>query len=129
MGIERFFNSLSKNINIKTKNGIVLGFETKLDCNYLYIDFNSIIYTIVSKIEEELNYLLYSIIIKDFDNTHAQESAKIWKYSLEREYSNIESFKEYFTANIIDKVAIQRIKEYIYFILNNFINIKTIKHI
>ena len=55
MGIEKFFNSLSKNKNIKTNDGIVKSIQKKLKCDYLYFDFNSIIYTISSDIERKIN--------------------------------------------------------------------------
>jgi XRN 5'-3' exonuclease N-terminus len=37
--------------------------DVKVECTELYIDFNSILYTVVSTIEDDINYLLYSIIL------------------------------------------------------------------
>ena len=34
-----------------------------VDCTDLYIDFNSILYTVVSTIEDDINFLLYSMIL------------------------------------------------------------------
>ena len=62
MGIERFFNSLVKNKTIK-ENGIDIGLKNKINADYVYIDFNSVIYNIITDIEHDLNYLLYDIIL------------------------------------------------------------------
>ena len=62
MGIERFFNSLRKK-DILQEGSISVDLKNKIDTDYLYVDFNSIIYTIVNEIEKELNMILYYIIL------------------------------------------------------------------
>ena len=76
MGIERFFNSLTKSENIK-ENGIITGLTEKINTEYFYIDFNSIIYNVVNEIEKELNYLLYSVILLSEGEQLDNESIKI----------------------------------------------------
>ena len=81
MGIEKFFNSIARNKTIRLADGITLGLETKIDSEYIYIDFNSIIYTIATEIETELNYLLYEVIISSglsITDDYAKTVADLW---------------------------------------------------
>lgn len=120
MGIERFFNSLAKTETIK-ENGIILGLKEKIESNYVYIDFNSIIYNIVSNIEKELNYLLYSIILFEDDSNQLDEKSKSisesWKFS----GNTVEEYKKYFVTNKIDTESINRIKNQIIYITTQLI--------
>jgi 5'-3' exonuclease len=118
MGIERFFNSLVKSESIK-ENGIIVGLKDKINASYLYIDFNSIIYNVVTDIEKDLNYLLYSII----DNNLDEESTKIsvkWNYDIN--IANIDNYKIHFSSELIDKEAIDRITKQIIYISSQIIN-------
>ena len=63
MGIESFFNTITKNKIISES----LLINEKIDCDYLYIDFNSIIYIVADILENDINYYLYSIIINKKD--------------------------------------------------------------
>ena len=104
MGIENFFNTI-----IKTKMcPKTLLKSIKLKCDYLFIDFNSIIYLISNKTEKELNYYLYSIIINSKDE---------FCLKVEREYNinlnSLDEFKNYFTQELVDSIIKFKIYEYI----------------
>ena len=111
MGIEKFFYSLAKNKMIKN-NSIITGFNKAYDVEHLFIDFNSIVYNVVSEIENTLNYLLYDIILYEFDKKEltnkSKEICKKWKFSDEN--VSIDKYKEYFTALLIDNDALMEIK-------------------
>ena len=127
MGIERFFNSLIKNESIK-KNGIVMGLTQKINTEFLYLDFNSIIYNITSKVEKDLNYLLYSLILLS-DNKlkykldiHTIELCKQYNYDMEKSSKNhIEYYKTFFSQELIDQITINMIKENIVHITTQLI--------
>lgn len=113
MGVLQFFNSLEKIKCIK-KNGIHIGFKNKIITDYFYDDFNSTIYTIVSNIEKELNYLLYAIILNQqnqniFQDEKSLEISNLWKFNFDKSVS-IQDYKNYFTSDLIDKIAIERVK-------------------
>ena len=113
MGIERFFNSLKK-VGSMSKEGIILGIVEKLDANYLYIDFNSIIYNIASDIEHELNYLLYSIILLNKGTVLDAEAigiASTWGYDITS--PSIATYKSYFDGEKIDVATIERVKNHV----------------
>jgi len=104
MGIENFFNTL-------TKTKICSQTSTKLNdikCNYLYIDFNSIIYSVSELVEYDLNYYLYSIIINDKDDKCI---------SIEDTYNvcftTTQEFNDYFTQNKVDNIVKTNIYEHI----------------
>lgn len=89
MGINNFFNTLVKT-KICPKTLLT---NIKLNCNYLYIDFNSIIHLMVDKVEYDLNYYLYSILINDKDD----QSIKIEKEYNISNINNLEEFNGYFS--------------------------------
>ena len=64
MGIENFFNSFKKFNSIGIKH---INDTKKLSCKHLYLDFNSILYTIANNIEKSINYVLYANIINKID--------------------------------------------------------------
>lgn len=175
MGIENFFNTLT-NIG---KLGVKANIIDKIDANYFYIDFNSIIYNIASEIDIELNYLLYSLICindlkcdgstiiyspeKERLNKHRQsretkfnnsvitindiiektiDYANKWNFKLsdkpfKTEFLEIISKKEFTQYTDIEKyidifnkhnykensksIAIERIKEFVLYLIDNFI--------
>lgn len=126
MGIEKFFNSLVKNKNIK-ENGITIGLTTKIEADYLYIDFNSIIYNIVNSIEQELNYLLYSIILLQNDkiqlDTISENLSILWNFNGD----SIESYRDYFTTKLIDDIALERLKTILLDLTSKIINPTNLK--
>lgn len=107
MGIDNLFGSISKIDLFKKQNGVTINLKNKIQCDYLYIDFNSIIYIVTQKMDSDLNYLLYAIIINKIDD-RCKEIQKIW---------NIPSLKyeQYgkFLQTLQPKIVIPKISEYI----------------
>lgn len=152
MGIPKIFTSLSTNETIKTKTGFILGFKKLMKCDYLYIDFNSIVYTIANQFDRDLNYLLYMIILNVpmkktnivdtptnisiqsdnilFTNEKILEIVNHWGYT-EKFMKNpsIETFKEHFNNNKINEMMIIEIHSYIFFVLDKLIDNSNIKRI
>lgn len=130
MGIEKFFNSIAKNETVRLADGITLGLKTKIDSEYVYIDFNSIIYTIATEIESELNYLLYEVILSNgsaITDDHAKTIAELWEYAIPT--ATIQSYKEHFTNELIDDNALNRVKTYIVNLVENILVSGSIKRI
>lgn len=80
MGIEKFMGTFLKDKNLlKYYFMIAVGEkEKKINPKYLFLDFNSIFYKVVSRIENEKNYILYA----NLTNKHDQLSQKYdiyWK--------------------------------------------------
>ena len=69
MGIEYFFSTIRNN-KIINKNIFVDNYNA----DYVYIDFNCLICNEIDKIEYELNYILYELIL----NIEFSEEAKIY---------------------------------------------------
>ena len=101
MGIENFFNTLERTKIVKKKYIS----EIELEADYLYIDFNSVIHSIVDEFEEDINYYLYSIIISNTDNK---------TYEIENKYeihiTELNEFINYFSQSRVDEL----IKEHVY---------------
>jgi 5'-3' exonuclease len=108
MGIERFFASISK--GKITRRGVLLDERIKIDCNYFYVDFNSIVYTLLNSIEGELNVILCEIILKK--NHYSIEIAKKWNFKLDD--SSMEDFQKYFDDDLIKRELIRRVKNFIF---------------
>jgi 5'-3' exonuclease len=120
MGIERFFYSLAKNKIIKNE-GIITGLTENIKVDHLYIDFNSIVYNIANDIESKLNYLLYDIILnKNNLDEKSREILKEWKYELTE--ITIDSYKKYFSTELIDTYALNMIKQNILHISTKLID-------
>lgn len=125
MGIEKFFNSL-KLQNSLLKESIVTNIEKKIDCDYLYIDFNSIIYTIANETETSMNYLLYSIIINEISEITKQHAEKL-HFNLEN--ATLESYNQYFTKQNFDDLIIEYITKYIKNMTKNMLEPNNLKNI
>ena len=108
MGIESFFNTITKN-KILSESLLI---NEKINCDYLYIDFNSIIYIVADILENEINYYLFSIIINKKD-----EKAISIEKKYEINFNNIDEFKEYYTQDKIGNL----VKKYIYEYIDNLI--------
>jgi len=120
MGIESFFNTITKNKIISES----LLIKEKINCNYLYIDFNSIIYIVADILENEINYYLFSIIINKKDEKCV---------TIEKKYdihlNNIDEFKTYFTQERIGNLVNIYIYEYIENLILNIIITEDLKDI
>jgi 5'-3' exonuclease len=130
MGIERFFNNLAKNKIIKN-NSIVTGFKKAYDIEHLFIDFNSIVYNVVSEIETTLNYLLYDIILFEHDKKElsikSKEISEKWNFELTN--VSVLKYKEHFTSIIIDNYAMMEIKNTVIHISSVLIEPEQLKSI
>jgi 5'-3' exonuclease len=120
MGIENFFNTITKN-KISSTSLII---EKKIDCNYLYIDFNSILYITSSEFEHDVNYYLYSLIINEKDDKSLNIEEK---YNIN--FNTIEEFNNYFTQENINEIMKKNIYNYIKNLCKNLINSDTLKEI
>jgi len=112
MGIEKFFNGISKNNNIKLQDGVTLGLEKKLEGEYIYVDFNSILYNIANDIEKELNYILYEIIIKNemaSSDKLMEKYMKVWNFT----GSTIKEYDTYFTTEKVELELENKVIEYL----------------
>lgn len=131
MGIERFFNSLTKNESIK-EHGIVIGLKYKLNAEYLYLDFNSIIYNVITKIENDLSYLLYSLVLSEVDNKPLDEKSieisKIFDFDITSK-PLIEKYNQFFNQVKMDQCVIDQIKEQVIYISTQLVTQNKLKTI
>jgi hypothetical protein len=120
MGIESFFNTITKN---KISSDLLL-VENKINCNYLYIDFNSILYILSSELENDINYYLYYLIINEKDDkSNLIEN----KYNIN--FTTIEEFNNYFTQEKINDIIKINIFKYIKNLCINLINSDSLNNI
>ena len=110
MGIEKFYSSIINFSDAVTKN-----IKTKIDVEYFYIDFNSIVYHIAEIIENELNTLLYHVIINKITDTD-REIIKLYKLEKSNDLIN-----EISNADIID-ITIKKIENFINMLCTDIIN-------
>ncbi len=114
MGVEKLFNSLEK-IKFIQDNGIQTGFKNKIRSDYFYDDFNSTVYNVATGIEKELNYLLYAIILNQEEFGGIPLSKTAFEYCTKWNFNvanpTLAQYKDFFTSELIDKVAHERIKE------------------
>lgn len=104
MGIENFYNTLIKNkiINKKYLD------NNNIECDYLYIDFNSIVHLIVDNFEYDINYYLYSLIISDKD-----EYIKNIEKEYNIKYDKLDEFLNYFTQENVDEFIKDKIYDFL----------------
>lgn len=105
MGIDNFFNTISKT-NLCPKKLLK---SIKLECNYLYIDFNSIIYSMIDKVEYDINYYLYSILINDKDDYYTNKV----EYEYNIDFNTLDEFLNYFNQENIDKTIKIKIYDFL----------------
>ena len=61
MGIERFYKFITSDSTFN-KNAIVLDLDSVKDVDFLFIDFNSIVYRIAEIIEDDINTLFHMFV-------------------------------------------------------------------
>jgi 5'-3' exonuclease len=103
MGIERFFSSIENNNYINE-------FNKKINSEYLYIDFNSIVYITHKHVIKDLNYVLLQIIKEENNDKKAELICK--KYNIEKK-DKIESYLKQITNDFLIKVIVNNTEEYI----------------
>lgn len=119
MGIENFFNIIKKNFFTEKINK-----EERIYCDYLYIDFNSIIYTVSNTLENDINYYLYSLIINQIDDESKDISEKY-----DFKITNIDEFKKYFNSDRLSELFKHNVFKYLDNIINNIVDNTNIKSI
>ena len=133
MGIENLFSTIKKNKlthnSLNSLNSLNSSNESendKISCNYLYIDFNSLIYLVTDILESDFNYYLYCLIInKKDDKCNMIEQ----KYNFN---SNINSYEEYCNYMNPDKILdLFKINLYAYIdnLIGNIFIVNDIKNI
>lgn len=116
MGIEQFFSSIESNNITNLESSFTKKLEKKIITDNLYIDFNSIIYIVSQKIVNDLNYILYNLII----NSSNIDSRLLEEY-IKEENMNFEKFKKYFTEDKVNNLIMQKIVEYLTNIFTNYV--------
>ena len=127
MGIEGFFNSLSKEHSIVSN----ITHSNKIKCKYLFLDFNAIIHNISEYTTKHINNLMKQYLINvnqgiDFDNDiiinlfNLQEHFNTFQPTNEDEIYNL--FSKVFTTEKINDLVTFNINKFIYYLLENRIN-------
>ena len=127
MGIEGFFNSLSKEHSIVSN----ITHSNKIKCKYLFLDFNAIIHNISEYTTKHINNLIKQYLINvnqgiDFDNDiiinlfNLQEHFNTFQPTNEDEIYNL--FSKVFTTEKINDLVTFNINKFIYYLLENRIN-------
>jgi len=119
MGIEKFFNALRQNNVTNTLTSFTNVLERQEDIKYLYLDFNSIIYTTFNKVISDLNYLLYKIVTGHRD----KKSIKIIEQYDLKIADNItpKEYHDMFPQSKMDEIMLHKIHEYVINMLTNYI--------
>lgn len=125
MGIERFFTSIEENNITNLKNKFTEEYQSKLDADYFFIDFNSIVHITSFKVSVDLNYIIYQILIK----SNKQDDVKfiIDKYNLEFDNNiNIKELYEYLDG-VIDDIVIDQVINEVVDIVDKYIKTEQLK--
>lgn len=128
MGIELFFSSLQKNNITNLKTSFTKTLQQQLDAEYLYIDFNSIVYVTRNKIVMDFNYMLYKIITNRYrEDKRCQKIIK--EYYIDEQYLTPEKFHKRYTDDGLDKKIINKVLEYTINITTNYVKPNKLKHL
>lgn len=134
MGIERFFNSLKNTFNI-TKS-YTPNSNDKIKCNYLFLDFNSIIHTVSQRVNNIIDKLIIEAL-KDFNGCSIGNLNNYWDLINEpspdikdakSETDLINKYKHFFSYEKFDEIIINNIKIFLLNLFKKF-NKKTIAFI
>jgi len=143
MGIDNLFKTLEKSFySEETKQ------MTKILCERLYIDFNSVIHMTINELEKDIRYLQYALLIKKIDDKCKQV---ILNYGIDFSYNNFdlnnsnwndnnddqydqydqyhEKFKQYLKQKFNDEYIFELIKKYIIRFLTNIVTGDDVKYI
>lgn len=132
MGIERFFNSLKNDFNIKE---ITPNYNSKIKSDNIFLDFNSIIHTISAKVCNIINLALIENI-KNFNkctkNDMTSKYLRILNLSnnftknIQSENEILKSYYKYFNDDMLDNLILNTISLYLQNLFKKFVNIKLI---
>ena len=121
MGIEKFFNSIKDEFNII--NSFNSNSNIILDIEYLFIDFNSIIHVIGKKLIDTINLSLLNDIKSFYNKSNNKISLEYLKLLNLNNYFNVSTadsedyiinkYNNYFNDNMLDKLVIDNIENYL----------------
>jgi 5'-3' exonuclease len=140
MGIEKFFNSIDKNLIANLDDEFTYKLEKKLDTKYLLIDFNSIVHITSVQVISDINYLLYQVIKQTnagqsmanyFSSGINVKTTKIINaYSLQFiDKFDVDTLKNTLTPAKLDELILNKVKEYVLNMLLNFVNGDNLKYL
>lgn len=112
MGIERFFNSISKNTITNLNNPFTNKLQNQITCDHICIDFNSIIYITSNQVISDINKLIYYKITNKI-------TPKITQTAI---LYNINLSKDIQQQINIDDIILQKTKDYTINIIQNYVN-------
>lgn len=129
MGIESLFSSIQDNKVANLEAEFSQVFVNKISATHFYVDFNSIVHVMSSKVIDELNYILYKIIINDYEKDKKVISY-VEKYEIILDNNN--NTPELFHQKIIPKIheiIINTVARYVIYMLKNLINPDKLKYL
>jgi 5'-3' exonuclease len=137
MGIEKFFSSIEENIiaTNNSKNNFTEKLKTKLEAEYLCLDFNSIVHVKSSEILHDLNKILFYLINPTTYNTsdsNLEIKNLMTKYKI-KPNSSYTDFLKYIESNgitskTIDDFVINDVVDYVYKIITEYVDSNTLKY-
>jgi|SaaInlStandDraft_4_1057021.scaffolds.fasta_scaffold07611_3 5'-3' exonuclease len=124
MGIERFFSSIEGNKITNSKEGFSKDDKEKIRTKFFYIDFNSIIHIVSQQVIQNINTLLFSLI---FNNEKKADKMRL-ELDISKDVSkNTDTLKKHFNDHELHLLIINKVKQYVFFLLDNFIDKKYLK--
>ena len=140
MGIDNFFKSFAKTTFILKRNNDgnsnpqierkqncdIKESEKKIDCDRLYIDFNSVLYTIANNIEKDIQYIQYAKIIGKIDDRCREIMRRIDpNFNLCDDTMTkdewLTEFKNHVKNSVNDQYILESIRDYIDNIMQNMV--------
>ncbi|MBA42793.1 MAG: hypothetical protein CMF62_02150 [Magnetococcales bacterium] len=116
MGIERFFSSVEDNKIANLYSKFSKTHKNRIIAEKFYIDFNSIIHITSKKVVNDLNTILYNLII---DN-HKKIKDLINYYSFTT-FKNYKEFKDEMTDDKVSNIIINEVIQAVYKLLEYFL--------
>lgn len=134
MGVPKLFTVINKN-NV-TYSAIIENLNSKVDVEYFYIDFNSIVHVTSQILIIELNEILLILLSlkskKDLKNNKPIEKiVKKYKPYLNNFFDNFSNFESeneigtqynvYFSIDLVDEIVINLVKDNVHYLLKKFV--------
>ena len=126
MGILQWISSLQRS-DITSKKTIY-EFDNKLKSTHVYIDFNSIIYTVSTNVLNDLNYILYCILYNELNELNEKSNKIMQKYKI-KIYDDPKLFSDIYNTDILDQLILDNIVLYVIYILSELIDQTKIKYL
>jgi 5'-3' exonuclease len=103
MGIERFFSSIEN-------NNYIYEFNKKIIAEYLYIDFNSIVYITHKDVLNDINYILLRNIKKEYNDKKVELLCEKYKIKID---CSLDNFLKQINDNFLIKYIVDKTEDYI----------------